>query len=388
MSLHMAVLAPATRVMSRKLGPTWRSASPCSDNRAAACEASTLASTCGRWLNTATSRSCVAASTATGRAPSSTTNRCSRSYRSPPDCAWGVRYQSASWNSSAPAIGWPPTKRGSGVRLTSSSFVEPTSVTSVSGPEASRAARTSSGSAPTGAHTKHSSAPSTASSTEPAVHWMAPRSSAPWSRSASRPKPTTSAPSTCSRAARPIEPPIRPTPRTAMRTGSSPAPCGAAASHRRKLLPGQLGGRLELAQVSGEVIRVQRLRAVADGLLRARVNLDDDAVGAGRGRRERQRLDERALAGRVARVDHDRQVRQLAQHRHGHQVEGEAVARLVGADAALAQHHLLVALLQDVLRRHEELLERRRQAALQEHRLARAAHLGEQRVVLHVAGAE
>ncbi len=69
MSPQIAVLAPATRVMSRKLGPTCRRASPCSDSRAAACEASTFASTCGRWLKTATSRSWVSASTATGRAP-------------------------------------------------------------------------------------------------------------------------------------------------------------------------------------------------------------------------------------------------------------------------------------------------------------------------------
>ena len=165
--------------MSRKLGPTWRSASPCSESRAAAWEASTFASTCGRWLKTATSRSWVAASTATGRAPTSRTKRWRRSYRSPPDCSWGVRYQTAPWKRSAracstpavsaPAIGCPPTKRGSAVRLTRSSFVEPTSLTSVSGPDASSAARTSSGRAPTGAHAKQSCAPSTASSTEPAT---------------------------------------------------------------------------------------------------------------------------------------------------------------------------------------------------------------------------
>jgi hypothetical protein len=142
------------------------------------------------------------------------------------------------------------------------------------------------------------------------------------------------------------------------------------------VLAGQLRRGLELAQVRAEVVRVQRLRAVADGLLRARVDLDDDAVGPRRRRRERQRLDERALPGGVARVDDDRQVRQLAQHRHGHEVEREAVARLVGADAALAEHHLLVALLQHVLRRHQELLERGRQASLQQHRLAGAADLG------------
>src|SRR5215211_3060279 len=388
MSLQIVVLAPATRVMSRKLGPTWRSASPCSLSRAAACDASTLARTCGRWLKTATSRSCVSASTATGRAPTSMTKRCRRSYRSPPDCSCGVRYQTAPWKRSAracstpavsaPAIGWPPTKRGSAVRLTRSCFVEPTSVTSVSGPEASSAARTSSGSAPTGAQAKQSSAPATASSSEPAAVWIAPRSSAFRSRPASRPNPTTSASSRCSRAARPMEPPISPTPRTAIRT----------CSDRGELLAGQLRRRLELAQVGGEVVRVERLRAVADGLLGGGMDLDDYAVGAGRGRRERERLHERALPGRVARVDHDRQVGQLAKHRHRHQVEREALTRLVGADAALAEHHVLVALLEDVLRGHQELLERRRVPALQEHRDARAAHLGEQRVVLHIARAE
>ena len=35
----------------------------------------------------------------------------------------------------------------------------------------------------------------------------------------------------------------------------------------RELLSGQLGRRLELAQVGREVVRVERLRAVADGLL-------------------------------------------------------------------------------------------------------------------------
>src|SRR5918994_822669 len=404
MSLHIAVFAPATRVMSRKLGPTWRSASPCSVRRAAAWEASTFASTCGRWLKTATSRSCVSASTVTGRAPTSSTKRWSRSYSSPPDCSCGVRYQTAPWKRSAracstpalsaPAIGWPPTKRGSAVRLTRSCLVEPTSETTVSGPDASSAARTSCGSTPTGAHAKQRSAPPTASSTEFAARSIAPRSAATRSRSGSRPKPTISAPWTCSPAARPIEPPISPTPRTAIRTPSPAirqapgrARC-AGASYSRKLLARQLGRRLELAQVRREVVRVERLRAVADGLLRGRVDLHNDPVGAGGGGRERQRLHQRALPGRVARVDHDRQVREPAQNRDRHQVEREAVARLVGSDAALAEHHLLVALLQHVLTRHEELLERRGQPALQQHRLARAAHLGEQRVVLHVARAE
>ena len=66
--------------------------------------------------------------------------------------------------------------------------------------------------------------------------------------------------------------------------------------------------------------------------------------------------------GGVARVDDDRQVRELLEHRHRHQVEREAVGGLERADAALAEDDLLVALLEDVLGRHQQLLERARRA--------------------------
>ena len=82
------------------------------------------------------------------------------------------------------------------------------------------------------------------------------------------------------------------------------------------------------------------------------------------------------------------QVRELLEHRHRREVEREAVGGLEGADAALAQQHVRVALLEDVLRRHQQLLERRAEAALEQHGQAGAADLGEQRVVLHVARAE
>ena len=84
----------------------------------------------------------------------------------------------------------------------------------------------------------------------------------------------------------------------------------------------------------------------------------------------------------------DRQVRELLEDRDGGEVEREAVGGLERADAALAEQHVLVALLEDVLGGHEQLVERARQAALDEHRTLRAADLGEQRVVLHVARAD
>ena len=99
-------------------------------------------------------------------------------------------------------------------------------------------------------------------------------------------------------------------------------------------------------------------------------------------------VDEVAAAGGVARVDDHRQVRELLQHRHRGEVEREAVGGLEGADPALAQQHVRVALLEHVLGRHQQLLERRGQPALDQHRLAGAADLGQQRVVLHVAGAD
>ena len=73
-----------------------------------------------------------------------------------------------------------------------------------------------------------------------------------------------------------------------------------------EVLAGQLRRGLDLAQVGRELLGAQRLRTVADRLLGTRVHLDDDPVGAGRGCRERQRQHQRAPPGRVARVDHDR----------------------------------------------------------------------------------
>src|SRR5207302_10166549 len=75
----------------------------------------------------------------------------------------------------------------------------------------------------------------------------------------------------------------------------------AGALDLSELFTGQHRGLLDATQVVGEVVREQRLRAVADRPLRLRVDLDDDPVRAGRRGGVRQRGDERALARRVAR---------------------------------------------------------------------------------------
>src|SRR4051795_3434064 len=114
---------------------------------------------------------------------------------------------------------------------TSSPLVEPTSVTTVSGPEAASASRACCGSAATGPAQKTTSAPSQASATEPAPRLIAPSSTARASRSGLRPLPTTSA-SSRRRAASPIEPPIRPPRRTAIFMDEGAASEAAPRLHR------------------------------------------------------------------------------------------------------------------------------------------------------------
>ncbi len=118
------------------------------------------------------------------------------------------------------------------------------------------------------------------------------------------------------------------------------------------------------------------------------MHLDDEAVRAARGGGQRHGRNEAVDAGGVARVDNDRQVRQLVQHGHGREVERVAGVVAEGADAALAEDDLLVAAGHDVFRAHQQLLERVGQAALEEDGLVRFAELAQQIEILHVACAD
>ena len=73
---------------------------------------------------------------------------------------------------------------------------------------------------------------------------------------------------------------------------------------------------------------------------------------------------------RVAGVDDDRQVRVALDDGHGGDVERVARGVLERADAALAEHHLLVAVGEDVLGGQQQLFDRAHHAALQQHGLA------------------
>ena len=88
----------------------------------------------------------------------------------------------------------------------------------------------------------------------------------------------------------------------------------------------------------------------------------------------------------MAGVHNNGQVGHLVQHHHTGKVEGVAHAGLKGADAALAEDDILVALSHDVLGAHHELFQRIGKAALEQHRLLLTADGLEQLKVLHVAG--
>ena len=115
----------------------------------------------------------------------------------------------------------------------------------------------------------------------------------------------------------------------------------------------------------GELGDRDRLLAVGQRLVRARVDLDHDPVGARRDAGQRHRLDQPALAGGVRRIDDHRQVGQVVEQGHGRQVERVAGVRLEGPDAALAQDHVGIARADDVLGGHQPLLDRRAVAALE-----------------------
>src|SRR4051794_25600338 len=95
--------------------------------------------------------------------------------------------------------------------------------------------------------------------------------------------------------------------------------------------------------------------------------------GGGVGPRDGAGARRAPVARGVRRVDDDRQVRVELEPRDRAEVEREARGRLEGPDAALAQHQPLVALLEDVVGGHQQLVERRGQPALEQDGLAELA---------------
>src|SRR5580765_1507501 len=331
-----------------------------------------FASACGRWLVSATSRSCACGSTAIGTAPSEATKPCNVRYRSGSVVVSGVRNHVAPRKRPAvacagpcvsePQTGCPPMKRPSLTARVTGVFVEPTSVTVVPSPVASSTAATCPGKAATGAATITSSAPDTASSSDSAAS-RAPRSAATPSASASMSQPRT-LPTPASRAPSPTDAPISPVPTIASRSTFTSTD---RAAH-------QLGQRADLVCEVRKVGDGNLLRAVAERILGSRVHLDDDPVRTRGHRGTRKRQDELTPARGMRWIDDHRQMRLLLQHGNGADVERVPRRALKRRNPPLAEDYLGVPFLDDVLGRHQQLLDRRRRAALQQDRLVRPAH--------------
>ena len=166
MSSQMSGWPLAMRVMSRNPPAARRSSAACSSAPSAARPIRLAAVRCGTWLTVATIWSWCSGVIATISAPSSatapaTTLSVASAVRGP-----GVSTHTAPLNivpsapsrpsSSLPAIGCPPTKRGSSTAAPIAPFTLPTSVTT---PEVSANARpTASATASTGTATKVSAA--------------------------------------------------------------------------------------------------------------------------------------------------------------------------------------------------------------------------------------
>ena len=118
------------------------------------------------------------------------------------------------------------------------------------------------------------------------------------------------------------------------------------------------------------------------------MNLDHQTVRTGCNSGLCQRLDHPVNAACMGRVNDDRQMAHALEYRNSGNIECVAGVLLVGADAALAEDDVLVALSHDVLGAHQEFLHGVCEAALEQDGLAGLAELLQQLEVLHIACAD
>ena len=110
-------------------------------------------------------------------------------------------------------------------------------------------------------------------------------------------------------------------------------------------------------------------------------------VGPGGHRRASHRQHLVAPSRAVRRIADHRQMRQPLHHRDRRNIHGVARVRLKRPYAALAQDDFVIPAAHDVFSREQQFLDRRRDAALQQHRLAQFAQLAQQIEILHIARA-
>src|SRR5579863_3019217 len=135
----------------------------------------------------------------------------------------------------------------------------------------------------------------------------------------------------------------------------------------------------------GKPGEVERLRPIGKSALRARVNFDDEAIGAhgdcGAGDSRNQAL----LAGSMRWVGDHGQVREIASQGDGSKIEGVPHFGLEGFDSPLTEHDLLVAAGKQILRGQEPFLDRGGGATFQQNRFIDGSEAAQQSKVLHVA---
>src|SRR5260370_4564034 len=132
--------------------------------------------------------------------------------------------------------------------------------------------------------------------------------------------------------ARPKDPPINPTPTMATVCNSN------APAHRRR-------NQAKLPHQLAELFRIERLRAVAQRVVRIVVDLDEQPVRAGGYRGSRHGSDLIAASSAMRWIAYDGQMGELLHHRDGGDIHGIARVRFEGADAALAEDDLVCRLL-------------------------------------------
>jgi len=117
-----------------------------------------------------------------------------------------------------------------------------------------------------------------------------------------------------------------------------------------------------------KIRQVDSLVGVADRSLGLRVDLDDRAVEAGRGRREGKRFDERAPPARVRWIEDDGQMRQFAQAQRAAEIAHVAGVLVEAADTAFAEDDPRIAFEQHVFGREQQLVEGRGRSAFEQNR--------------------
>src|ERR1700677_4813698 len=174
-------------------------------------------------------------------------------------------------------MGWPPTKEGGLMELTSGPFTLPTSVTTAweFHPSASRTSRMTTAAAWTGVATTTRSAPGSTPSSD-----RAPSSTARAATPGPLSVPVTRQPR--SRSAMPTEPPMRPVPKIMARPGNQVRPPRLSAG------PGPSASVGEVVTESVGALEVDVMDVLA-GALRGDVEHDPDAPG--------HRTDDGQLAG-------------------------------------------------------------------------------------------